>query len=294
MELSTFLQNKAAAVDGCLHKIIPEGEDQAEIIFQAMRYSIFAGGKRLRPALFCATLTALGKDDTELLPFAAALEMIHTYSLIHDDLPAMDNDDLRRGKPTCHKVFGEAQAILAGDALLTYAFNAMISVRHATDPKALLTAIDEVAYSAGVQGMIIGQVVDIAWEGEQLSEAQLEYMHRHKTGALFRASILSAAILAGASEEELAALAEYSGQIGLAFQIADDILDVTGNEASLGKPLGSDAKNNKTTYASLLGINKARKLGLAAANAAVAALAIFDERANILRQMAGYFIERDY
>jgi geranylgeranyl diphosphate synthase type II len=294
MELSIFLQNKAAAVDGCLHKIIPEGEDQAEIIFQAMRYSIFAGGKRLRPALFCATLAALGKDDTELLPFAAALEMIHTYSLIHDDLPAMDNDDLRRGKPTCHKVFGEAQAILAGDALLTYAFNAMISIRHATDSKALLTAIDEVAYSAGVRGMIIGQVVDIAWEGEQLSEAQLEYMHRHKTGALFRASILSAAILAGANKEELAALTEYSGQIGLAFQIADDILDVTGNEASLGKPLGSDAKNNKTTYASLLGIDKARKLGLAAANAAVAALAIFDERANILRQMAGYFIKREY
>ncbi len=293
MKFKEFLLASCQQVDACLEEILPPAAGQTAVLFEAMRYSIFAGGKRLRPCLFLATMEALGKKGKPYLPFAAALEMIHTYSLIHDDLPAMDNDDYRRGKLTCHKVFGEAQAILAGDALLTYAFNAMLRVRPIAPPAQLLAAMDEVAYSAGIKGMIVGQVADIAWEGRSLTLPELEFIDKHKTGALFQASILSAALLAEANATEMNALKEYALQIGLAFQIADDILDVIGDEKKLGKPIGSDAKNQKSTYASLFGLEKAQELAQQALMAAQTALAPLGEKAALLREAPEFFVNRE-
>ena len=293
MLLKDFFKEKRVEVDAALEKLLPEPEGEAKKLFEAMRYSVFAGGKRLRPCLFLAVMDLFQKDGKNFLPFACSLELIHTYSLIHDDLPAMDDDDLRRGKPTCHKVFGEAQAILAGDALLTYAFNAMIKVRPYAQAEAILDAIDEVAYSAGIEGMVVGQVVDVAWENQDLELEELEYIHRNKTGALFRAAILSAAILSGANGKEIEALREYAMQIGLVFQIADDILDVIGDEKKLGKPIGSDAKNYKSTYPSILGLNEARDMGESAVEAAIRSLEPFGDRAALLEEVPKYFLYRD-
>ncbi len=293
MLLKDFLKEKRVLVDDSLDKLLPPVQGRGALLFEAMRYSVFSGGKRLRPCLFLAAMEAIGRDSENFLPFACSLEMIHTYSLIHDDLPAMDNDDFRRGKPTCHKAFGEAEAILAGDALLTYAFNAMIKVRPFCKAERLLDAIDEVAWSAGVNGMAIGQLADILWEGKKLELAELEFTHKHKTGALFEASIISGAILADANDEELAALREFSAEIGLAFQIADDILDIIGDEKKLGKPIGSDEKNHKTTYASLFGLERARELAAEAAVKAKKTLIPLGSRGEILAQVPDYFIKRD-
>lgn len=291
--LIEFAKEKSKDVDACLDELLPQPAGEVKILYEAMRYSVFAGGKRLRPCLFLAVMELFGRNSQPFLPFASALEMIHTYSLIHDDLPAMDDDDFRRGKPTCHKVFGEAQAILAGDALLTYAFNAMIKVRPYTGADALLDAIDEVAWSAGIDGMVAGQVADMEWENRRLDIGELEYIHQNKTGALFKASILSAAILAGADAKQLAALREYAIQIGLVFQIADDILDVVGDEKKLGKPVGSDAKNEKSTYPALLGLDEARRLGEKAAESARCALMPFGDKAAILMEVPEYFLNRE-
>ena len=288
-----YLRSKKNQVEEALNVILPPAAGYGSVMFEAMRYSVFASGKRLRPCLFLATLEALGKHSANFLPFAAALEMIHTYSLIHDDLPAMDNDDLRRGKPTCHKVYGEAQAILAGDALLTYAFNAMLQVRPFTKEGLLLDAVDEVAASAGIKGMVIGQVADILWEGKVLSREEMEFIHLHKTGALFRASIISAAYLGEADEVQRVALTEYAYQLGLAFQITDDILDIVGDEAKLGKPIGSDAKNTKTTYPALYGLEEAKKLAFVAANRAKTALEPLGAKAEMLKNFPSYFVNRD-
>ncbi len=295
-QLQLYLQEKTALVNRTLENLLPEKNDLLEAqLYRAMRHSLFAGGKRLRPILFLATLNALQKEATPYLPFAAALEMIHTYSLIHDDLPAMDDDDFRRGKPTCHKIYGEGQAILAGDGLLTYAFQTMLSLSEDDiAASALLQAGREIASYAGLDGMIAGQVVDIAYAGKEIDLPVLQYIHWHKTGALFMASIRSAAILAGASEKQLAAFTEYAKQAGLAFQIADDILDTTSNMAILGKPTGSDSKNNKITYPVLLGMEQAKKAGDEAVAAAVAALQEFGMAADILRALAHYFMERTY
>lgn len=293
MRLEDYLQEKRLLIEGELDKILPPVQGYGSVLFEAMRYSVFAGGKRLRPCLFLAVMESLNGEGERFMPFACALEMIHTYSLIHDDLPAMDNDDFRRGKPTCHKAFGEAEAILAGDALLTYAFNAMIKVRPFCRAERLLDAIDEVAWSAGVNGMAIGQVTDILWEGKELILPELEFVHKHKTGALFAASIISGAILADADEEQLAALREYAHQIGLVFQITDDILDVVGDQQKLGKPIGSDAKNAKTTYASLFGLEKARELGQDAAERAQKALKPLGSKGALLEQIPPYFLVRD-
>ncbi len=300
MDLRSYLESKAALVNNCLEELLPKAQGAEKVLYEAMRYSVFAGGKRLRPALFITTMELLNQqnrqesqiDINHFLPFACALEMIHTYSLIHDDLPSMDDDDYRRGKPTCHKVFGEAQAILAGDALLTYAFNAMLQVAPYANPERLLRAVNEVAWLAGVGGMIVGQVLDMEWEGQNLDIRCLDYIHDNKTGALFIASIVSAAILAGANEDEIKALRQYGREIGLAFQIADDILDVTGDPEMMGKPTGSDLKNIKCTYPLVFGLQEAKRMGQVAVEKAQKSLKIFTQGTDILAQIPVYFMER--
>mgnify|MGYP001001752039 FL=1 len=262
-----------------------------ETLEKAMEYSLMAGGKRLRPVLLMAAADAVGKDGTAFLTTGCAIEMIHTYSLIHDDLPAMDNDDYRRGKPTNHKVFGDGIAVLAGDALLTLAFEVMLRQEGAA-PETLVTVVSEMSRAAGPYGMVGGQVLDLEGEGRRLDLAALRKIHMGKTGALFCAAIRSGAILAGAKEEELAALTLYAERFGLAFQITDDILDVTGDEAAIGKPVGSDVRNEKATYVTLTSLEEAKKLAEDAVDEAVAALDIFGERAAFLRDLALFLLGR--
>ena len=262
-----------------------------ETLEKAMEYSLMAGGKRLRPVLLMAAADAVGKDGAAFLTTGCAIEMIHTYSLIHDDLPAMDNDDYRRGKPTNHKVFGDGIAVLAGDALLTLAFEVMLRQEGAA-PETLVTVVSEMSRAAGSYGMVGGQVLDLEGEGRRLDLAALRKIHMGKTGALFCAAIRSGAILAGAKEEELAALTLYAERFGLAFQITDDILDVTGDEAAIGKPVGSDVRNEKATYVTLTSLEEAKKLAEDAVDEAVAALDIFGERAAFLRDLALFLLGR--
>lgn len=262
-----------------------------ETLEKAMEYSLMAGGKRLRPVLLMAAADAVGKDGAAFLTTGCAIEMIHTYSLIHDDLPAMDNDDYRRGKPTNHKVFGDGIAVLAGDALLTLAFEVILRQEGAA-PETLVTVVSEMSRAAGPYGMVGGQVLDLEGEGRRLDLAALRKIHMGKTGALFCAAIRSGAILAGAKEEELAALTLYAERFGLAFQITDDILDVTGDEAAIGKPVGSDVRNEKATYVTLTSLEEAKKLAEDAVNEAVAALDIFGERAAFLRDLALFLLGR--
>ena len=262
-----------------------------ETLEKAMEYSLMAGGKRLRPVLLMAAADAVGKDGAAFLTTGCAIEMIHTYSLIHDDLPAMDNDDYRRGKPTNHKVFGDGIAVLAGDALLTLAFEVMLRQEGAA-PETLVTVVSEMSRAAGPYGMVGGQVLDIEGEGRRLDLTALRKIHMGKTGALFCAAIRSGAILAGAKEEELAALTLYAERFGLAFQITDDILDVTGDEAAIGKPVGSDVRNEKATYVTLTSLEEAKKLAEDAVDEAVVALDIFGERAAFLRDLALFLLRR--
>lgn len=262
-----------------------------ETLEKAMEYSLMAGGKRLRPVLLMAAADAVGKDGAAFLTTGCAIEMIHTYSLIHDDLPAMDNDDYRRGKPTNHKVFGDGIAVLAGDALLTLAFEVMLRQEGAA-PETLVTVVSEMSRAAGPYGMVGGQVLDLEGEGRRLDLAALRKIHMGKTGALFCAAIRSGAILADAKEEELAALTLYAERFGLAFQITDDILDVTGDEAAIGKPVGSDVRNEKATYVTLTSLEEAKKLAEDAVDEAVAALDIFGERAAFLRDLALFLLGR--
>jgi len=265
MQLKQYLEKRAAVVDEALLVTLPKTELFPEKIHQAMHYSIFAGGKRLRPILCLAAAEAMGKAYQPILPVACALEMLHTYSLIHDDLPAMDNDDYRRGKLTNHKVFGEGIAILAGDALLTSAFEILTRYgEEHQENKAVWQVVREIASAAGTEGMIGGQVADITSEGRNLAELPLDqellvYIHTHKTGALFRASLRAGALLTGANEEELNCLTIYAEKFGLAFQITDDLLDLFGDERKLGKPIGSDAKNKKLTYPALFGVEKSKQ-----------------------------------
>jgi geranylgeranyl diphosphate synthase type II len=251
-----------------------------------MSYSLFAGGKRLRPSLVLGAAELVCGEDAAALPAACAIEMIHTYSLIHDDLPAMDNDDFRRGKPALHRVYGEAAAILAGDALLTMAFDVAAQTGNTR-------VISEMARAAGAEGMAGGQCLDLESGDAALSFDQLRRIHACKTGALIRSSLRVGAMLAGASEPELEALTLYGEHLGLAFQIADDILDVVGQEGILGKPVGSDAANRRSTYPALLGIERARVLAEQAATAAAAALEPLGTRAETFRALARFVIERD-
>ena len=256
---------------------------------ESMRYSLMAGGKRLRPILLMAAADAVGAKGTDYLTAACALEMIHTYSLIHDDLPAMDNDDYRRGKLTNHKVYGDGMAVLAGDALLTLAFEVIARQKH-TDPATLLRVVQEISTAAGMNGMVGGQAIDLESEGHRIPMQELQKMHMGKTGALFRAALRSGAILAGATEGQLAALTSYAEGFGLAFQITDDILDVTGDEKLIGKPVGSDIR--KSTYVTLTSLDEAQRLAKETVDKAVKALAVFGPEADFLRQLVRYMLER--
>ncbi|HCJ90830.1 MAG TPA: geranyl transferase [Acidaminococcaceae bacterium] len=257
----------------------------------AMKYSLLAGGKRLRPILLMATADALGANGYDYLPAACALEMIHTYSLIHDDLPCMDNDDYRRGRLTNHKVFGEAMALLAGDGLLTLAFEVMAEQRN-VKPSTLVEVIHETAMCAGNFGMVGGQALDLEAEGKKISAKELKTLHEGKTGALFIAAIRGGARLAGATDEQLLALTHFAELVGLAFQIEDDILDVTGTQEELGKPTGSDDKNDKSTYVTLYGLEKAREMSEKTTQEALRCLDMFGEKAEALRGLANMMCHR--
>jgi len=288
--LKEYISRRVELVDRALDGLLPLG--YPPVIYEAMRYSLFAGGKRLRPVLLMAAADAVGGDGRKYLNVACGLEMIHTYSLIHDDLPAMDDDDYRRGKPTNHKVYGDGMAILAGDGLLTAAFEGMLA-QPGVDPATLVAVVREVASAAGAAGMVGGPAVGLISAGKDIDGDILRYMHRAKTGALFRASIRSGAMLAGATDGSLACLTEYAEQFGLAFQITDDILDVTGDEAKIGKPVGSDEKNMKVTYVSLYSLGEAKKMAAAAVAGAMAALEGFGTEAAVLREFVGYLLTRD-
>lgn len=262
-----------------------------ETLAAAMKYSLMAGGKRLRPILLMAAADAVGAKGTDYLTAGCALEMIHTYSLIHDDLPAMDNDDYRRGKLTNHKVYGDGMAVLAGDALLTLAFEVLTRQQH-TDAVTLLRVVKEISTAAGMNGMVGGQAIDLESEGKHIDMETLRRMHMGKTGALFRAALRSGAILAGADEKKLAALTDYAEKFGLAFQITDDILDVVGDEKLIGKPVGSDIRNEKSTYVTLTSLEEAQKLAKETVDGAVAALQDFGPEADFLRQLVRYMLER--
>jgi len=295
MDLQKYLAEKKAAVDQALETVIAPESTYPASIHKAMRYCLFAGGKRLRPILALAAAEAVGGDGRTILREACALELIHTYSLVHDDLPAMDNDDYRRGVPTTHTVFGEALAILAGDALLTEAYKLLAgggaSGQHTAAQ--LLAIIELLADACGSRGLIGGQVVDLESEGKAIDASVLDYIHSHKTGKLIIASVELGARLAGGSPDQVECLRSYGAAIGLAFQIADDILDVTGSSAVLGKKTGSDQKQQKATYPALCGQEEARRRQRALCEDAVAALKAFDEKAAPLRAIARYIIERD-
>ena len=262
-----------------------------ENLMRAMEYSLMAGGKRLRPILLMAAADAINGKGEKYLQVACALEMIHTYSLIHDDLPAMDNDDYRRGKLTNHKVFGEATAILAGDALLTLAFEVVLRQKN-VPPEILFAVLNEISKAAGTAGMVGGQVIDLRSEGVQVNLATLKLMHMGKTGALFRAAIRCGALLAQAPDKKLDALTIYAENFGLAFQITDDILDVEGDAQILGKPTGSDIKNNKSTYVTLTSLADAKVLAKNAVADALTALENFGSEADFLRELVQYLIDR--
>jgi geranylgeranyl diphosphate synthase type II len=292
MNITDYLAEKKRAVDECLARMLPAENETPPTIHGAMRYSLFAGGKRVRPILVLAVGESLGGAREALLHLGAAVEMIHTYSLIHDDLPALDNDDLRRGRPTCHKVFGEAMAILAGDALMTRAYQVLTELPQVPDATRL-AIIREIAYATGtVEGMIGGQVVDLQAEGQPIDAGVLEYIHRSKTGALLTVCIRCAALAAGANGGQLAALTGFGNQIGLAFQIVDDILDMTANREELGKTPGKDQKVKKATYPALYGLPSSRRKAQELIAAAVAEIADLGDRAEPLRELARFVYSR--
>ncbi|MCP4107519.1 MAG: polyprenyl synthetase family protein [Desulfobacteraceae bacterium] len=290
-DLKSYLVSKNRLVNNALGEILSNNSTR---IAKAMHYSLMAGGKRIRPVLCIAAAEAVGGRAEDVLPAACAIEMIHTYSLIHDDLPAMDNDDLRRGKPTCHVAYDEATAILAGDALLTLAFQTLSSVRCNTEKQALqlLTVIQTIAQASGYKGMIEGQMRDIASEGIALDSDALEKMHGLKTGALIEASTCSGAILGGGTPAEIEHLRIYAKNIGLAFQMADDILNVEGDPAVLGKAVGTDETRNKSTYPSILGLEESKAMAENIVSNALKALESFDSKSDPLRAVANYIIKR--
>ncbi|RJR41016.1 MAG: polyprenyl synthetase family protein [Desulfobacteraceae bacterium] len=293
MELKSYLLDRKRVVDRALERFAPGTEGLAGEVARAMNYSLFAGGKRLRPILCIAGSEAVGGGRDGVLSVACALELIHTYSLIHDDLPAMDNDDLRRGKPTNHKVYGEAVALLAGDGLLTEAFVLMTRAEASgTDPRLLLKVIALIGRAAGYEGMVGGQLVDIRYEGAQVNPSVVEFLHSRKTGALISASVTAGAILGGGTEEQVKAITSYGEAVGLAFQIADDILDIEGDPDKTGKNTGGDAKKKKITYPSVLGLSESKRIQNSVVREALGAIGRFDEKADPLRLLASYIIER--
>ncbi len=295
MDLKAYLKEKIALVDTALEQYLPKEEERPRSIHKAMRYSVFAGGKRVRPVLMLAACEAVGGLLAKAMPAACAMEMIHTYSLIHDDLPAMDDDDFRRGRPTSHKVFGEAIAILAGDGLLTEAFKLISDPRFALDlaPAARLAVIHEIATCAGTYGMVGGQVVDMESEGQpDMDLPTVQYIHTHKTGALIKASVVAGALLGGADEKQLVAIRRYGEAAGLAFQIADDILDIEGTTEEIGKDAGSDQARGKATYPAVMGLAAAKQEAQAMMDEAMLALEPLGAAAEPLREIARYIVER--
>jgi len=295
MDFKKYLNSRGALVDMALDKLMPEKEEYPSIINQTMRYSVFAGGKRIRPVLVIMAAEALGYTASRVMPAACALELIHTYSLIHDDLPCMDDDDYRRGKLTNHKVYGENIAVLGGDGLLTLAFELVAKnaeVKGVT-PAGVVKAIKLIADGAGTHGMVGGQVVDIISENKKVSEPVLQYIHTHKTGALIRASILAGAVLCNADEKKYKALASYGEHIGLIFQIVDDILNVVGDSKKLGKAVGSDAKRKKMTYPGLFGLKQSREEVELLCEKAKNAVKPFGKRAETMLALVDFLKDRD-
>ena len=292
--LARYLEERRLQVDEALGRYLPDAGDHPKEIHEAVRYSVFAGGKRLRPILVLAAAEAAGGQVEHALPAAAAIELIHTYSLIHDDLPAMDDDDFRRGRPTCHKVYGEALAILAGDALLTQAFILLSgepsSIR--ADAVVRLRVINEIAQAAGSRGMVGGQVVDILQEDREVDLATLLYLHTHKTGSLIRACLRVGGIISSAGSEQMEALTRYGDRIGLAFQIVDDILDLEGSLQALGKRAGSDLRKKKATFPGLLGLEESRQRARSLVGEAKHALNVLGDRGAALGAIADYVVAR--
>lgn len=291
MKLPEFFEEDRIAVDAALERLLPAEETPPTSIHAAMRYSVFAGGKRIRPILCLEAARIFADDVSAALHPASGIECIHTYSLIHDDLPALDNDDLRRGKPTCHKQFGEATAILAGDALLTLAFELVGGTP--VDAERRVAMLMEVATAAGtVNGMVGGQMADIEAEGKRIGAKMLEYIHRSKTAALIRASVTAGALCAGASAKDVARLRKFGETIGWAFQVTDDILDVEESSAALGKTAGKDIAQQKATYPALYGLPRSHEIANELAHKAIAALEPYGERAGRLREIAEFLVLR--
>lgn len=293
MDLNSYLKKKQKLVDGFL-KAYTDGLKKQKgcpaRLHEAMTYSLMAGGKRIRPIFCIAAYEAVGGRSDEIVPVAGSLELIHTYSLIHDDLPAMDDDDLRRNKPTNHKVFGEATAILAGDALLTDAFSIIAGVN--APPEMLISVIKELTHACGPEGMVGGQLVDIMLEGKRAGKRNLSYIHKHKTGTFIRGAMRIGAIMANASSGRLNALTKYGEKAGLAFQVIDDILDITGTPEETGKTTGSDIAKSKNTYPSLYGLKKSKEIAKELIKESLLAIKNFDEKAEPLREIAKYMLER--
>jgi geranylgeranyl diphosphate synthase, type II len=291
MTLPDFFDQDLQLVDAALERFLPSAATPPPSIHEAMRYSVFAGGKRIRPILCLEAARIFTPDVTPALNPACAIEFIHTYSLIHDDLPALDNDDLRRGKPTCHKKFGEAIAILAGDALLTLAFETIGATP--VDADLRVGILTEVAASAGtVNGMVGGQVADLEAEGKGVGPESLEYIHRSKTAALIRASVTAGAICVAASAEDVARLRHFGEIVGWAFQVTDDILDVEESSAALGKTAGKDIAQQKATYPSVFGLERSHQIANDLSSQAIAALEPYADRASRLRQIAHFLLHR--
>lgn len=294
MDIQPYLERQRKRIDCFLATLLPDEQAGPKALYDAMRYSLLGGGKRIRPILTLAAAESVGYKGEALFPYAASLELIHTYSLIHDDLPAMDNDDYRRGRLTNHKVFGEGLAVLAGDALLTMAFELCSRPinDHPFDPARRVEVIHELALGAGHSGMVGGQVLDIQAENQDISVETLQTIHTYKTGKLIRAAVRIGGILGGAMPSQLESLTAYAEAIGLAFQIADDVLNLTGSREELGKEAGTDAKRGKKTYPAFYGVEGARQRAEECVSQAIAHLHEFDERADPLRGIATYIINR--
>lgn len=291
MKLPVFFEANRREIEAALDRLLPGEGTPPPSIHRAMRYSVFAGGKRIRPILCWEAARVFDAKNTTAVQVGCAVEFIHTYSLIHDDLPALDNDDLRRGKPTCHKQFGEATAILAGDALLTLAFQTLAEAP--VEPARRVDILREVAAAAGtVDGMVGGQVADLEAEGKPADAAMLEYIHRSKTMALIRGAVAAGALAGGASGEDVARIRQFGENIGWAFQVVDDILDVEESSGALGKTAGKDQTQKKATYPALYGLEKSRAIAADLSKRAMAAIAPYGERGNRLRELAEFLVAR--
>lgn len=293
MDIKEIITEKADIINKVLRGYTEHENNPQSLIYEAMNYSLFAGGKRIRPVIMLLVCDMLSGDENEVMPFACAMEMIHTYSLIHDDLPAMDNDDYRRGKLTNHKKYGEAIAILAGDALLNKAFETVTSAVYKDSSRAI-KAMSVLSKSSGTEGMIGGQTVDIESEGKKISPDELLYLHSLKTGAIIRSSGVIGAIMAGAGDDEIKAVDEYCKNFGIAFQIQDDLLDILGNEEILGKATGSDSANEKTTFVTLYGIEESKKAVDSYTEKACNALDVFGSKAQQLKALAYLLVNRSF